>query len=160
MVTLNVLYFVLKCRKYFCGRSFHFQPCFQWWNHVLFIRKCLSLECAEIRPGELSWNDNTDWPVVNVSCAKHSSCITWHDGTMDICTFYFPQDGEPLHFRHILTQFLNSRLSGRWIGRGGRREWSLWYPDLTRLHLGGGGGRNISRWLSTFSVFPATSESR
>ena len=46
---------------------------------------------------------------------------------------YFQQDGAPAHYSLLARQWLQEKLSGRWIGRRGPIEWAARSPDLTPL---------------------------
>jgi len=46
---------------------------------------------------------------------------------------YFQHDGAPPHSSREVTNFLNYRFPGRWIGRGGPRNWPARSPDLSPL---------------------------
>ena len=46
---------------------------------------------------------------------------------------YFQHDGAPPHFSREIRNFLNYRFPGRWIGRGGPRNWPARSPDLSPL---------------------------
>jgi len=46
---------------------------------------------------------------------------------------YFKHDGAPPHSPREVRNFLNSRLPGRWIGRGGPHNWPARFPDLSPL---------------------------
>ena len=46
---------------------------------------------------------------------------------------YFQHDGAPLHFSREVTNFLNYRFPGRWIGRDGPHNWPARSLDLSPL---------------------------
>lgn len=46
---------------------------------------------------------------------------------------YFQQDGCPPHSANVVTDYLNGRFPGRWLGLKGPIEWSPRSPDMTPL---------------------------
>jgi hypothetical protein len=46
---------------------------------------------------------------------------------------YFQQDGAPRHYLEAGREYLNTRFSGRWIGRAAPIAWPPCSPDLTPL---------------------------
>lgn len=46
---------------------------------------------------------------------------------------FFQQDGAPPHFANIVKDWLNVNFEGKWLGRGGPKEWAARSPDLTPL---------------------------
>ena len=53
------------------------------------------------------------------------------DGILD--TAVFQQDEAPCHYAIIVSDYLDRRFSGRWIGRGGTQLRAARSPDLTPL---------------------------
>jgi hypothetical protein len=43
--------------------------------------------------------------------------------------------GAPVHFVHIVHDYLNVNFPGRWVGRGGPIAWPPRSPDLTPLDV-------------------------
>jgi hypothetical protein len=46
---------------------------------------------------------------------------------------HFMHDGVPAHFSLVARRYLNRKLPGRWIGRGGPIAWPPRSPDLNPL---------------------------
>ena len=55
------------------------------------------------------------------------------DGILDAVVFQ--QDGAPPHFEHIVHNYLNRTLPGRWIGRGSPQLWASRSRELTPFDL-------------------------
>lgn len=50
-----------------------------------------------------------------------------------IANITFQQDGCPVHSSRVVTNFLNNKYGGNWIGRHGPIKWPPRSPDLTPL---------------------------
>jgi transposase len=48
---------------------------------------------------------------------------------------HFMHDGAPTHFSLVARRYLNRKLPGQWISRGGPIAWPPHSPDLNTLHF-------------------------